>query len=84
MKIKSFLIGFFALIISCSAFSQDSTKTSTMHHHSTGTMHHKHNRMHHKHMMKEGSKADIKEDKKEAIHKKAVTEKKMDKKVESK
>ncbi len=68
MKIKSLLIAIFALVISCSAFSQDSTKT--MHHHSTGSMHHKHHGKHHKHVMKEGSKADVKADKKEAMKKK--------------
>ena len=77
MKIKSLLIAFFALVISCSAFSQDSTKT--MHHHST-SMHHK---KHHKHTMKEGSKADKKEDKKEAMEKKSKSEKKMNNKVDT-
>jgi len=65
MKIKSFLIAFFALIVSCSAFSQDNT--STMHHHSTGKKHHKHHKKHHKHKMKEGSKEDMKADKKEGM-----------------
>jgi len=81
MKIRSFLLAFFVLVISCVAYSQDSTKT-TMHHHTAITHHrtavkyHKHR----KHVIKEGSKADRKEDKKEASEKKAATEKKTDKK----
>lgn len=40
MKIKVFLLALFALVFSCTAFSQDSTKTKTkaVHH----TMAHKH------------------------------------------
>ena len=40
MKIKVLLLAFFALVFSCTAFSQDSTKTKTkaVHH----TMAHKH------------------------------------------
>ena len=70
MKIKSFLIVFFALVFSCTAFSQDNPKTAT--HHSTemaqhskhhSKHHHKHHK-HHKHAKKDDSKADVKKDKK--------------------
>ena len=73
MKIKSLLIAICALVISFSAFSQESTKSK--HHHST-EMHHK---KHHKHMKKEDSKADRKKDKKE----KSKREKKMNEKEET-
>lgn len=70
MKIKSLLIAFFSLVISCAAFSQDNSKTAiqhttTMAHHSKhhSKHHHKHHK-HHKHSMKEDSKADVKKDKK--------------------
>ncbi len=78
MKIKSFLILFFTLVISCASFSQDSSKTAK-HHTATMGHHSKHHHKHHKHMMKEGSKADMKADKKESVIKKTTTQKKVEK-----